>query len=96
MKRFHMADFSSWPMTATALALGLVACGVFSAPAAAQNYPERSGPNAEQACQNDAYRFCERFIPDRGKTGACLRRNKRQLSPECASFFGSRKKLRRR
>jgi hypothetical protein len=77
------------------LALGLLLVFGVITPAAAQNYPERHGANAEQACQNDAYRFCERYIPDRKTTGACLRRNKRLLSPECAAFFGGRK-LRRR
>lgn len=64
-------------------------------PAVAQNSSDRPGMSAEQACQNDAYRLCERYIPDRQTTGACLRRNKRQLSPDCAAFFGGRK-LRRR
>lgn len=78
---------------AVALALGAaLACGIGSTPAAAQgNYPDRQGMSAEQACANDAYRLCEAFIPDRGKVGACLRRNKRALSPDCATFFGGRK-----
>lgn len=95
MKRFHTADFTSLSITAAALGLGLLAGSIATTPAAAQNYPERQGMSSEQACQNDAYRFCERFIPDRATTGACLRRNKRLLSPECRVFFGGRK-LRRR
>jgi hypothetical protein len=41
---------------------------------------------AEQACTNDAYSFCNEFIPDRDKVGACLRRNARRISPACRSF----------
>jgi hypothetical protein len=62
-----------------------------AAPAAAQSN------EGEMACQNDAYRLCERFIPDRGKVGACLRKNRLRLSPDCRRLFSSGKKsLRRR
>ena len=74
------------PMLAAA---GLLVALGLATPAAAQI-------SAEQACSNDAYRLCERFIPDRVKVGACLRRNKRQLSTDCRVFFSPRKKLRRR
>jgi hypothetical protein len=71
----------------TGLVLGFVA---LATPAAAQ------GDN-EMACQNDAFRFCEKFIPDRGKVGACLRRNLVRLAPDCRrNFTGRRKSLRRR
>jgi hypothetical protein len=62
---------------------------VATTPAVAQ------GINAEQACSNDAYRLCERFIPDRDKTGACLRKNKRLLSPDCRIIFSGGKSRRR-
>jgi hypothetical protein len=53
--------------------------------------------NDEMACQNDAYRFCQDLIPDRGKVGACLRKNRLRLAPECRRLFSSGKKsLRRR
>ncbi len=93
MKIFPLTDSTPLSAVAAALALGLLG-GIVATPAAAQA-PDRSGMTAERACQNDAYRFCERFIPDRNTTGACLRRNKRLLSPECRAFFGGRK-LRRR
>jgi hypothetical protein len=96
MKSLRIAHVPFLPAIAVALWLGAVlASGLAVTPAGAQNYPERQGMSAEQACSNDAYRLCERFIPDRGKVGACLRRNKRALSSECRVFFGGRK-LRRR
>jgi hypothetical protein len=76
-------------LPAAALAFGVMLASGTATPAAAQN------TSAEQACQPDAFRLCEAFVPDRGKVGACLRRNKRQLSAECRVFFSSRK-LRRR
>jgi hypothetical protein len=91
MKSLVSAGISALGAVALLVVLGLAG----TQPSAAQNYPERQGPSAEQACSNDAYRLCEKFIPDRAKTGACLRRNKRALSAECATFFGGRK-LRRR
>ena len=90
MKILVLAGSATLAATGLLLALGL------ATPAAAQNSPERQGMSADQACSNDAYRLCERFIPDRTTTGACLRRNKRALSPECRVFFSGRKALRRR
>ena len=93
MKSFRIAAIRFLPALAIGAAL---ACGLAASPAAAQNYPDRPGMTAEQACQGDAFRLCERFVPDRNTTGACLRRNKRALSPECRVFFSGRKALRRR
>jgi len=51
----------------------------FTTPAAAQ--ARQIDP--QQACQGDAFRLCNDFIPDRAKVGACLRRKARALSPDC-------------
>jgi hypothetical protein len=93
MAGFRKTGFTS--LSAAVFGLALLTADLGSAPAAAQGYSDRPQMTAEQACQNDAYRFCERFIPDRNTTGACLRRNKRLLSPDCRAFFTTRK-LRRR
>ena len=74
-------------MLATAIILAL---HMLSTPAAAQ----AQYSDAEMACQNDAYRFCGDLIPNRGKVGACLRRNLVRLSPDCRKNFGGRKRLR--
>ena len=35
---------------------------------------------AQHACQGDAFRLCNQFIPDRAKVASCLFKNKRGLS----------------
>jgi hypothetical protein len=72
MNRLNGFAFSS--LAAAGLWLGLA----IAAPAQAQ-----STINPEQACRDDAFRLCNNFIPDRDKTGACLRRNARSLSRDC-------------
>jgi hypothetical protein len=37
----------------------------------------------EQACTNDAFQFCQNFIPDRNRVFTCLVSNKDQLSAAC-------------
>jgi len=41
----------------------------------------------QQACQDDAFKFCERAIPDEDKVKACLLANMRKLSPACRRMF---------
>jgi hypothetical protein len=78
-------------MSAIAGASMLFGLVFLATPAAAQSN------EGEMACQNDAYRLCDRFIPDRGKVAACLRKNLVRLSPDCRRMFTGRKKsLRRR
>jgi hypothetical protein len=63
--------------------LGLIVGLAFAAsPAAAQGTPEQ-----QQACSGDAMNLCGEFIPDPGRTGACLARKKAQLSPACRAMF---------
>ena len=40
-------------------------------------------PEAEQACTNDAFQFCQNFIPDRNRVFSCLVENRRQISVAC-------------
>lgn len=58
----------------------LLALASISIPAAAQ------GINPEQACKDDAFRFCNEFIPDRDRVGACLRAHARSLSRDCRTL----------
>jgi hypothetical protein len=51
--------------------------------------------NPEQACTSDVMRLCQQFIPDRPRIGACLAKNKKQLSPECRSVMTTPKKQKR-
>ena len=60
-------------VAAAGLLLGLAIAGAASA----------QGINPEEACKDDAFRLCNEFIPDREKTGACMRRKARSLSKDC-------------
>ena len=54
--------------------------------------------DAEYACRPDVFRLCSQFIPNSGPITQCLKRNARNLSPECRSAFagsGKRKASRR-
>jgi hypothetical protein len=93
MNRFHLSGLT--PLSAAA-ALVLMVSAIAATPAVAQNYPDRQAMTPEQACAGDAQRLCQQFIPDRPTTGACLRRNKRLLSPDCRAFFTVRKLRRHR
>ena len=76
---------------AFAAAGALLSLVFLAVPASAQSN------EGEMACQNDAFRLCEQFIPDRGKVAACLRKNRLRLSPDCRRMFsGGKKSLRRR
>jgi hypothetical protein len=37
----------------------------------------------QQACMNDAFQFCQNFIPDRNQVFTCLVNNRNQLSVAC-------------
>jgi hypothetical protein len=37
----------------------------------------------EQACTNDAFQYCQNFIPDRNRVFTCLVENRNQISVAC-------------
>jgi hypothetical protein len=82
--------FALSTLTVAGLWLGLA--GVASA--------QQSTINPEQACRDDAFKFCNNEIPDRTKVGACLRKHARSLSKDCRTVVtgggGSRKTTRKR
>jgi len=82
--------FALSSLTVATLWLGLA--GVASA--------QQSTINPEQACRDDAFKFCNNDIPDRTKVGACLRKHARSLSKDCRTVVtgggGSRKTTRKR
>ena len=81
--------FALSTLTVAGLWVGLVGA------AAAQ----QSTINPEQACRDDAFKFCNNDIPDRTKVGACLRKHARSLSKDCRTVVsggGSRKSTRKR
>lgn len=69
-------NFQFGLMLATALAVSLW-------PAAGRAYTDEQ----QQACTGDAFRLCGAEIPDVERVGACMNRNKSQLSPGCRAHF---------
>ena len=73
----------SFALARVAATLGLAwALSLAAAPAGAQGTPEQ-----QQACQPDAMRLCQEFIPDVPAITACMVKNRRQLSAPCRVFF---------
>jgi hypothetical protein len=44
----------------------------------------------QQACQGDAFKYCDHAIPDERKVRSCLLANTRKLSPACKAQFRRR------
>jgi hypothetical protein len=68
----------------------LLALSLWASPAGAQRSDD-VGMQNQNACQGDAQRLCNEFIPDRNKVASCLFRNKRQLSSACRTVIGGGK-----
>ena len=77
-----------------AVALIALALTFAISPAAAQQWT----PQQRAACEPDAMRLCNQYVPDVQRTSACMSHYRRYVSPACrAVLYGSqRKKLRRR
>ncbi len=41
----------------------------------------------QQACTNDAFQFCQAYIPDRDRVFSCLLANRHQISPACQTVM---------
>ena len=50
---------------------------------------------AQHACEPDAFRLCNQFIPDEKNVGSCLRKNMRSLSAGCRTAMGAGKAAKR-
>ncbi len=63
-----------------------------SLPAAAQQWT----PQQRAACEPDAMRLCNQYVPDVQRVSACMSHYRRYLSPACRAVFygGQRKPLR--
>ncbi len=81
------------PVTSLAALLGL-ALMFAASPAAAQ---QQWTPQQRAACEPDAMRLCNQYVPDVQRVSACMSHYRRYLSPACRAVFGGggRKKLRR-
>ncbi len=65
------------------LRLSALLAFVVAAPAFAQGTPEQRA-----ACEGDANRFCDAYIPDAVAVERCLRANMGSLSAACQREFG--------
>jgi hypothetical protein len=79
------------PIVAAAALLGL-ALTFAPSPAAAQQW----SPEQRAACEPDAMRLCQQYVPDIDRVRACMIHYRRYLSPACRRVFeGGRRKGRR-
>ena len=87
-----MRVFSPRLHRTSGLAIGaLLGLALMAHPAAAQGTPEQRA-----ACEGDAMRFCNQYVPDVQRITACMAQHRRYLSPRCrAVFSGGAKKVRR-
>jgi hypothetical protein len=56
-------------------------------PAAAQGTPEQRA-----ACEGDAMRLCQQFVPDVQRITACMSQKRRYLSPRCRVHFSGKRR----
>ncbi len=77
------------PIVAAAALVGL-ALTFASSPAAAQQWT----PEQRAACEPDAMRLCQPYMPDINRVRACMAHYRRYLSPACRAVFegGARKR----
>lgn len=71
------------PVIGLAALLGL-ALAFASSPAAAQQWT----PEQRAACEPDAMRLCNQYVPDVQRVSACMSHYRRYLSPACRAAFG--------
>jgi hypothetical protein len=69
----------------------LLGVALMSLPAGAQGSPQQRA-----ACEGDAMRLCQQYLPDVNLITACLSRNRSKLSPACRVYFSGGKKKRSR
>jgi hypothetical protein len=79
-------------LTTAAFAIGLLASFWSTDDAGAQG-----AQDAEYACRPDVFRLCNQYVPHSGPITQCLKRNVRNLSPECrVAFVGKGKRASRK
>ena len=67
----------------------LLGVALMSLPAGSQGSPEQRA-----ACEGDAMRLCQQYVPDVNLITACMSRNRSKLSPGCRAYFSGGKKKR--
>ena len=79
-------------VTAAALPAALLGLALTfaSSPLAQQWSPEQRA-----ACEPDAMRLCQQYVPDVGRTRACMIQYRRYLSPRCRAVIEGGRRGRR-
>ena len=80
--RLRTAQRTLRPVIGLAALLGLALA--FASPAAAQQWT----PEQRAACEPDAMRLCNQYVPDVQRVSACMSHYCRYLSPACRATFG--------
>jgi hypothetical protein len=44
-------------------------------------------PEQRRACEEDAFKFCRKVIPDVPRITECMHKNRKSLSPPCRALF---------
>jgi hypothetical protein len=79
---------SIWPMAAAHVVITFLVLAPLSA--AAQGTPAQRA-----ACEGDAHRLCERYVPDEARIRSCLIQYRRYLSPACRAAMEAGRRGRR-
>jgi hypothetical protein len=90
-----MAQHDKYPLVSATMPLsrasllGLAAAGLLLAAQSSANAQEsyRGSQAEQQACTDDVFRLCNQFVPDEPRIIACLKENRRNLSPACQTVF---------
>jgi hypothetical protein len=64
---------------------------LLSAPAFAQVAGHEGTAEQQQACQNDAFDFCQAEMPDDQKVYLCLKKNRSKLTKACRNVIAHAK-----
>jgi hypothetical protein len=86
----HTAQPKLRPIIAAAALVGL-ALAFAPSPAAAQQW----SPDQRAACEPDAMRLCQQYMPDIDRIRACMVHYRRYLSPACRAVFDRGRRARR-
>ena len=89
----RIAQAKLWPVTAAALPTALLGLALTfaSSPAAAQQWT----PEQRAACEPDAMRLCQQYVPDVDRVRACMMHYRRYLSPACRAVLQGGRRPRR-
>lgn len=85
--RIRTAQPKLRPTLGVAALLGL-ALTFASLPAAGQQQPQQQWtPEQRAACEPDAMRLCNQYVPDVQRVSACMAHYRRYLSAPCRAVF---------